>query len=412
MPTEIPHIPVELIEDPTSTDLTDTTNEYPLLEDITVSDSVGPEAGNRQPRALDARTESLRDRLNKMVDIVNDLTTNLVHRDGDAATPASFMRGNLSMTDTAGPTAYRVINVADGTGSQDAVSKTQLDSLQTFLTSLQTDLNDYLRRDGTNAMTSDLDAGGNTVINMADPVNVQDGVTKGYADTNFSTIQTGFLRRDGTLAMQGSLNMGGNKIVNLDLATPTEDGDAVSRSFLLATLANIAETPTGTIVYFAGDVTVSGPPTGYALCDGSAVSRTDALYTALNSLMSAAGYPFGNGDGSTTFNLPDFRGRVAIGLDNMGGSSANVVTDSQADSLGGTLGAEEVTLTTPNLPAHQHSFTDQYTDGSGGGAETGPATTDADNTLNTVAGTTGSAGSDQAHNNVQPCIAMNALIKL
>ena len=68
--------------------------------------------------------------------------------------------------------------------------------------------------------------------------------------------------------------------------------------------------PSGAILQFAG----SAAPSGYLLCDGSAVSRT--TYAAL---FSAIGTTYGTGDGSTTFNVPDFRGRVPSGFAASGG---------------------------------------------------------------------------------------------
>jgi hypothetical protein len=69
------------------------------------------------------------------------------------------------------------------------------------------------------------------------------------------------------------------------------------------------------------------------------------------------------GDGSTTFNLPDMRGRNAVGKDDMGGVSADRITDAQADILGGSFGAETTTV-----PAHDHGgFTGDGVAGLGGG---------------------------------------------
>jgi len=67
-------------------------------------------------------------------------------------------------------------------------------------------------------------------------------------------------------------------------------------------------------------------PTGYLLCDGSAVSRTtySALFTAISTR-------FGSGDGSTTFNVPDMRGRVAIGLGTHG--DVDVIGDNDGVTL-------------------------------------------------------------------------------
>lgn len=97
---------------------------------------------------------------------------------------------------------------------------------------------------------------------------------------------------------------------------------------------------------FYGDFGASTAPSGWLLCDGSAVSRT--TYAAL---FAAIGTSYGVGDGSTTFNVPDARGRMRIGLDNLGGSSANRVTAAAADSVGGSGGAETKDI------SHTHSDT-------------------------------------------------------
>jgi len=79
----------------------------------------------------------------------------------------------------------------------------------------------------------------------------------------------------------------------------------------------------------------AGRTNGWLLCDGAAMSR--ALYTTLFSLI---GTTHGTGDGSTTFNLPDLRGRFLVGRDNMGPSAApdRIVTGAQGVD-GDTLGA-------------------------------------------------------------------------
>ena len=84
----------------------------------------------------------------------------------------------------------------------------------------------------------------------------------------------------------------------------------------------------------------SGIPAGFLLCDGSAVSRTQ--YVAL---FNAIGGTWGNGDGVTTFNLPDLRTRAPIG--------ANT-----AFPLGSTGGSTDITLSLANLPTHSHVVTD------------------------------------------------------
>jgi hypothetical protein len=95
---------------------------------------------------------------------------------------------------------------------------------------------------------------------------------------------------------------------------------------------------TGAIDGFAGTTA----PAGSLLCYGQAVSRTDYV-----GLFTVIGTTYGTGDGSTTFNLPDLRGRVAAGKDDMGGSAANRLT---LTIVGTTLGATggQQTPTGPN----------------------------------------------------------------
>ncbi|MCW8141831.1 MAG: tail fiber protein [Planctomycetota bacterium] len=96
--------------------------------------------------------------------------------------------------------------------------------------------------------------------------------------------------------------------------------------------------PTGALVDFAGTVA----PSGYLACDGTAVSRT-----TYSNLFAVIGTTWGAGDGSTTFNLPDFRRRVAVGS---GGTGSGTL----GNAIGNTGGAETHTLTTTEIPGHNH----------------------------------------------------------
>lgn len=166
--------------------------------------------------------------------------------------------------------------------------------------------------------------------------------------------------------------------------------------------------PTGTVSAFAG----SAAPTGYALCDGSVVSRTTQA-----ALFAVIGTTYGGGDGSTTFNLPDLKGRVVAG---MGGSLL-----SGTDAVADTGGAKEHTLTEAELPSHTH-FT---LNSNAGDTANGVTTTNSASfstsfggdssyqmnapTSDPIAniGLSSEVGSDQAHNNVQPTIILNYIIK-
>lgn len=103
----------------------------------------------------------------------------------------------------------------------------------------------------------------------------------------------------------------------------------------------------GAMPYFG----TTAPNSAFVFPYGQAISRT--TYSALFTLLSTT---FGVGDGSTTFNIPDIRGRVIAGKDDMGGSSANRLTDADdglnGDTLGDTGGGETQVLVTGNLPAY------------------------------------------------------------
>lgn len=157
----------------------------------------------------------------------------------------------------------------------------------------------------------------------------------------------------------------------------------------------------GMIFDFAG----TEEPAGFLFCHGQAVSRT-----TFARLFAVIGTTFGTGDGSTTFNLPDLRGRVVAGRDNMGGTAANRLTTGGAGVNGATLGAagggETHTLTVAQMPAHSHTVNNSASTTIGGAFST--ATLNAANGLQPVTTDTGGGG---AHPNVQPTIVLNKLIK-
>ena len=114
--------------------------------------------------------------------------------------------------------------------------------------------------------------------------------------------------------------------------------------------------PAGSGMPFFGNVV----PDGWLLCNGAEISRED--YAAL---FAAIGTTYGVGNGNTTFQLPDLRGRFPLGLDNMGGTSADVVTATEADGLGGASGDESVALASNHIPSHEHVFAGGYDSSAG-----------------------------------------------
>jgi Microcystin-dependent protein len=159
--------------------------------------------------------------------------------------------------------------------------------------------------------------------------------------------------------------------------------------------ANVpGSTPTGGIILW----TTTTTPTGYLLCYGQAISRT-----TYSDLYAVVGDTFGAGDGATTFNVPDLRGRFPLGKDDMGGSSANRVTDTDADTIGGADGEETHTLSVDEIPSHRHTYSKGVyaaeADGLGGALKS--LTSD----------NSGYTGGGEAHNNMSPFITLTYIIK-
>lgn len=164
-------------------------------------------------------------------------------------------------------------------------------------------------------------------------------------------------------------------------------------------LNNVA--PPGVVLPYAGTT----EPSGWLLCYVQAISRT--TYAAL---FSAIGTTYGGGDGSTTFNVPDLRGRISAGKDDMGGAAASRLTTGGSGVNGAVLGAaggaETHTLSLAQMPAHSHAVT-------GGTASSGSGSNDlrASGSPAGAQPVTDSKGSGAAHNNTQPTIVLNHIIR-
>lgn len=104
--------------------------------------------------------------------------------------------------------------------------------------------------------------------------------------------------------------------------------------------------PAGTILPFGG----ATAPAGWLLCDGSAISRT--TYSALFAAISTA---WGYGDNSTTFNLPDMRGRFPRGRDAGAARDPNAATRT-APATGGNTGDNVGSVQTQQLSSHNHQM--------------------------------------------------------
>lgn len=223
-----------------------------------------------------------------------------------------------------------------------------------------------------------------------------------------------------------------NKTINLTdntlTGTTAQFNTALSDADFATTALLEARMPVGAV-----NMWVTGTaPSGWLLCQGQAVSRS-----TYSGLFAVLGTTYGAGDSSTTFNLPDLRGRVPMGA----GTGRNVADS--ADLTARTLGAkisddESVTLTalqsglrahghsgsTVSIsdPGHQHNQSGREVASTGGGAPalidpsfgvgstfTGTATTGI-TASTTIAQATAVAAQD-AHNNVQPSTVINFIIK-
>ena len=170
--------------------------------------------------------------------------------------------------------------------------------------------------------------------------------------------------------------------------------------------------PVGGILPYAG----TAAPTGFLMCYGQAVSRF--VYA---NLYAALGTNYGVGDGVTTFNLPDLRGRFPLGMDNMGGTDAGRL--SVANTLGGSGGAQtksgstaSYTLTVADIPAHTHDVNAVY--GAAANNPTGSAMTyDSGTTGSRVVSKSIGGGGGHSHaitnfDIMPPYLLLNYIIKV
>ena len=210
---------------------------------------------------------------------------------------------------------------------------------------------------------------------------------------NGSTVLAGTARLDSTVTVAGAAVFKGDVHVSSKVCASAYYGDG-------SNLGGLPSMPTGAIIPY-GASTV--PSSEYYLCDGTAYSRTA---TSSASLYAVIGTLYGAGNGSTTFNVPDLRGKFLAGFD-AGTSVLTSVTVGMIEGnvMGNSGGTQAVTLSVAQIPAHTHT-TPYGTAGSGGGtymADTDPSQVGTNNT--------GSTGGDGAHSNIPPTLAINFIIK-
>jgi microcystin-dependent protein len=197
-----------------------------------------------------------------------------------------------------------------------------------------------------------------------------------------------------------------------------------NNSTTVATTAYVDQAiPPGVVVPYAG----ASVPTGWVFAMGQSLAKTGTYAN----LFAAIGTTYGSN--TTHFTLPDMQGRVAAGRTDMDGSNNNILSTINGHTLGSTGGSQTHTLTTSEIPSHAHSTTDpthaHSASGAGSvgnnlanGTDRAVGTGDGVNAgffqsvLVSVAGNiTGvgvaANGSGGSHNNLQPTIVLNYIIK-
>lgn len=159
------------------------------------------------------------------------------------------------------------------------------------------------------------------------------------------------------------------------------------------TLKQADTLPIGVIAEYASDKI----PDNWLLCDGREIDRK-----AYKSLFNTIGTKYGSGDGTNTFNLPDLRGKVVVGKS----------SETEFNDLGKTGGEKTHTLTTNEMPSHNHRVAGRVnTSGSPSVPDGAIPAVNANTGDGWWAGYTEDSGKNQAHNNLQPYIVVNYIIK-
>jgi microcystin-dependent protein len=254
------------------------------------------------------------------------------------------------------------------------------------LTATSTELNVL---DGITASTAELNIMDGVLASTAE-LNYVDGVTSSIQtqiDTKAPSVSPTFT---GTVVLPSTTSVG--TITSTELSYVDGVTSSIQTQLNALSAAITVAVPAGVIVPYAGADNFI--PTGYFLCDGQAISRT--TYATLFGVISTT---YGVGDNSTTFNVPNLKGKVPVGLDS---------TQVEFDARGETGGVKEVTLDVTQIPAHSHSGQIVFDSGNDYGSGSSGVTA---NGIGDSQPSVGTTGGGLAHNNLQPYIVVNYIIK-
>jgi microcystin-dependent protein len=224
-----------------------------------------------------------------------------------------------------------------------------------------------------------------SAITVEDAATFESTVTVSGAATFNSTVTV-----SGAATFTSNVTIKGDVHVSSKVCASAFYGDGANITGLL---------PTGAILPYG----VTAAPTGYKLCNGDAHTRTG---TSTSALFTVIGTLYGVGNGSTTFNVPDLRGKFMAGYRTTVDTGLTSVTAGMivGTTIGNTGGVQAVTLTEAQMPAHEHGLATQGPFSGGGSSH-----------LAYTSGTninTGSTGDTGAHSNIPPSLIVQFIIKL
>jgi microcystin-dependent protein len=399
------------------TDMVDLTS----AADLTVANE------NANAATLTGTTDTQKTAVNALIVLINTLPDYFIVTNG----VDNYMRGDMDMNN------HRIQNLADATIATDVVTHGQLkvvsSGADTITSALSGAAPTVILTGGSLAMQNNLDLGTKKIINVVDPIDETDAVTRGWVASAFVLDDNYQSRLYGDIKpRQGNLNMAGLKTGAVDNAQDTND--VVNQQDFTTALNNQNlggnTEPAGTVRAWAGKG--ASPPVGYLFCDGTEYAKAEypSLYTILLDTNSPYYPRFGSTSNSDRFKVPDMRGRFVCGLDDTFASSrANVldhVTSTSDGAVGYTqihgptsdniFGDEDVVLTVGDT-RHTHAFVDGVYVNTTTGTPYSPvglgnagSVTGWDNDNVTTPYTTEHTGGSAKHENLPPVMMVRWLI--